>query len=186
MELTGPAQRAAGQGRLRLSARHLLWGGLFALLTGLYLLPLWLFPYVPTTDGPVHLETAQTLRALASGEGGAQALFFSAQWRLATNQLYALVLYSLGALMPMLVAEKLVLSVYVVGLMLALVFALRSLRGAVLAAFLGFPVVYSFIFYIGFLNLCFGLPLFLVALGLFFRLDAAPRFWPRSSHWPSP
>lgn len=171
-----PAQRAqTGLGLQNVTTQRLLWAGCFALLTGLYLLPLWLFPYVPTLDGPVHLESAQTLRSLAAGESGVQELFLNAQWRLATNQLYALVLYSLGALVPMLVAEKLVLSLYVIGFGLALVFALRGLRGAVvLAAFLGFPVVYSYIFYIGFHNLCFGLPLFIVALGLYFRLADGP------------
>ena len=155
-----------------------LWVSLFVLLTILYLLPLWLFPYMPTLDGPVHLESAQTLRELAAGNsvkgGGVLEQFFAPQWRLATNQLYALLLVNLGALMPILVAEKLILSVYVVGLLLALVFALRGLRGAILTAFLAFPVIYSYIFYIGFFNLCFGLPLFLLSLGFYFRLAENP------------
>ena len=154
--------------------RRFFWGGCFAALTLLYLLPLWLFPYVPTLDGPVHLESARTLQTLTEGEGRAET-FFSAQWELATNQVYALLLVKLGALMPLLIAEKLILSMYVVGFLAALVFALRGLRGAaLLAAFLAFPVIYSFIFYIGFFNLCFGLPLFLLALGLYFRLAERP------------
>ncbi len=151
------------------------WGGCFVALTLLYLLPLWLFPYVPTTDGPVHLGSAQTLRILAEGNSSVFETFFSAQWNLATNQVYALVLVGLGALMPMLIAEKLILSVYVLAFLAALIFALRGLRGAtVLASFLAFPVIYSYIFYIGFFNLCFGLPLFLLALGLYFRLAEGP------------
>lgn len=32
-----------------------------ALCTGLYLIPIWLFTYFPTQDGPVHLENAMIL-----------------------------------------------------------------------------------------------------------------------------
>lgn len=154
-----------------LTSRRFFWGGCFFALTILYLLPLWLFPYVPTLDGPTHLESAQALRTLNEGTNPLFDLFYGSQWRPATNQVYHLLLFTLGRVMPILVAEKVLLSAYVVFFLTALVFALRGLKGAALAAvFLAFPVVYSFIFYIGFYNLCFGLPFFLLALGLYFRL----------------
>ena len=138
----------------------------------LLLLPLWLFPYIPTQDGPAHLETAAHLLELKSStflQG-----FYSANWRFATNQVYHALLVGLGSFLPLLVAEKLILSAYALLVPLTALFAVRGLKGAPLAAFLILPAVYSYIFYLGFYNLCFGLPLFLLALGLYFRLVNAP------------
>ena len=142
-----------------------MWGALLAVL----LLPLWLFPYIPTQDGPAHLETAATLLALKDSNflGG----FYDANWRLATNQVYHALLVALGSFLPLLLAEKLVLSAYALLVPAATLFALRGLPGASrFGVFLIFPVVYAYVFYLGFYNLAFGLPLFLLALGLYFRL----------------
>ena len=146
-----------------------LWLGCFALLSLLSLAFIWLFPYVPTQDGPAHLDAAATLLRLS--EGSFQSRFFEAQWQLATNQLYHGLLVSLGSLFPLLVAEKLLLSVYALAVPASALFAMRGLRGSSpLAIFLIFPTIYSYVFYLGFYNFCLGLVFFLLTLGIFFRL----------------
>ena len=148
------------------------WTAMWLVASLLLLLPLWLFPYIPTQDGPAHLETAAHLLELKNStflQG-----FYSANWHLATNQLYHALLVGLGSFLPLLTAEKLLLSAYALLVPLTALFAVRGLKGAPLAAFLILPAVYSYIFYLGFYNLCFGLPLFLLALGLYFRLVNAP------------
>ncbi len=138
----------------------------------LLLLPLWLFPYVPTQDGPAHLGTAAHLLELPSSTF--LGSFYNANWQLATNQVYHGLLVALGSALPLLVAEKLLLSAYALLVPLMTLFAVRGLKGAPFAAFLVLPAVYSYIFYLGFYNLCFGLPLFLLSLGFYFRLARAP------------
>lgn len=151
-----------------------MWGLPLALL----LLPLWLFTYVPTQDGPAHLENAATLLELK--DSPFLRTFYDANWRLATNQVHHALLVALGSFMPLLRAEKLVLSAYALLVPVTTLFALRGLPGASrLGVFLVLPAVYSYVFYLGFYNLSFGLPLFLLALGLYFRLafglEDAPR-----------
>lgn len=142
-----------------------MWGVPLALL----LLPLWLFAYIPTQDGPAHLESAATLLELK--DSPFLGTFYDANWRLATNQVHHALLVALGSFLPLLIAEKLVLSAYALLVPAIMLFALRGLPGASkLGVFLILPAVYSYVFYLGFYNLSFGLPLFLLALGFYFRL----------------
>ncbi len=150
-----------------------LWVGCFALLSSLSLVPIWLFPFVPTQDGPAHLDAAATLLSLSRGDAFLST-FFEAQWQLGTNQLYHALLVLLGAFVPLLLAEKLLLSLYALAVPLSALFALRGLKGAnLLAVFLTFPAIYPFVFYLGFYNFCLGLIFFLLTLGVYFRLVEA-------------
>ena len=142
----------------------------------LLLLPLWLFPYIPTQDGPAHLETAAHLLGLKGSAFLGE--FYNDNRHLATNQVYHGLLVALGSFLPLLIAEKLILSAYALLVPLTTLFAVRGLKGATFAVFLVLPAVYSYIFYLGFYNLCFGLPFFLLALGFYFRLTrASNRVW---------
>ena len=157
----------------RSSENRSIWLGCFALLTALALIPIWLFPYVPTQDGPAHLDAAATLLELSRGSA-LFGTFFEAQWQLGTNQLYHALLVLLGSAMPLLLAEKLLLSLYVLCMPLAVLFALRGLRGANRSAvFLVFPAICPFVFYLGFYNFCAGLVFFSFTLGVYLRLARA-------------
>ena len=156
----------------RSSAWLPVWLGCYILLSLLSLSLIWLFPFVPTLDGPAHLDAAATLLELAQGNPFLST-FFAAQWRLATNQLYHGLLVLLGSALPLLVAEKLLLSLYALALPASTLFALRGLGAKRLAVFLVFPAIYPFVFYLGFYNFCFGLIFFLLALGVYFRLQKA-------------
>ncbi len=142
-------------------------------MAALSLALVWGFPFVPTQDGPAHLDAAATLLALSEGDTFFST-FFEAQWRLGTNQLYHALLVLLGSFIPLLLAEKLILSVYVLAVPLSVLFALRGLeRANALAVFLAFPVTYPFVFYLGFYNFCLGLVFFLLTLGVYLRLVRA-------------
>lgn len=80
-----------------------MWGLPLALL----LLPLWLFAYVPTQDGPAHLESAAALLELK--DSPFLGTFYESNWRWATNQVHHALLVALGSFLPLLIAEKLVL-----------------------------------------------------------------------------
>ena len=150
------------------------WRWYFLGLVLLNLLPIWIFPFFPSQDGPAHLDSAVVLRALANGDAFFQG-YYDAHWRLATNQIYHLLLVGLGSIFSFLTAEKLILSFYVIMLPLAVLFAIRQLQiSNPLAVFLVFPVIYSYILQKGFYNYCLGLIFFLFAIGLYFRLARIP------------
>lgn len=146
---------------------------IFFILSVVSLIPVWAYPYFPSQDGPAHLGSVATQLALGKGLSDLDGVYVS-QWRLETNQLYFLLLYALGALMPLLLVEKLLLTCYVVGLPLASLFACRLGRGVELAALLAFPLVYSLPLYTGFYTFCFSLPLFVLSLGLYLRFMRSP------------
>lgn len=150
------------------------WGLYFLGLVILNLLPIWVFPFVPSQDGPAHLDSAIALRALASGDAFFHE-YYDAYWRIASNQIYLLLLVGLGSFFPMLIAEKLILSLYVIMLPVAMLFAIRQLRtGNLHAVFLAFPLIYSYIFQLGFYNYCLGLIFFLFAIGLYVNFTRIP------------
>ena len=150
------------------------WGWYFAGLIVLNLLPMWVFPFFPSQDGAAHLHSAVALRALASDDMFFQG-YYESNWRIASNQAYHLMLVGLSYFFSFLVAEKLILSLYVIALPIAILFAIRQLRSRnSLAVFLVFPVIYSYVLHMGFYNYCLGLIVFLLAIGLYFRFTRAP------------
>ena len=151
-------------------------------MTALSLVPIWAFTYFPSQDGPAHLNSVAVLMALGDGvpEGGVLEAFYTAQWRISTNQLGFLLLQGLGTFLPLLVAEKVLLSLYAVGLPLATLAAVRWARGAPYAALLSFPLIYTLPLYMGFYNFCLSLPLFVLCVGLYHAYGLHPS-WGRGT-----
>ena len=147
--------------------------GLFVGLGAVSLLPVWLFAYFPSQDGPAHLGSAAVLRALSEGSSALGAVYMT-QWDANTNQVYFLLLQTLGKVLPLLVVEKVVLSLFVLGLPLASLGAARMVKGSPYAALLSFPLVYTLPLYMGFFNFCLSLPLFVLSVGCYAAFAAAP------------
>lgn len=143
----------------------------FWLLLALHVLPLCGGYYFPTADGPTHLYNAWLWKAmlLQPGHPAHQVVAFNPNPE--PNYLSHLLLASLLTLAPPWLAEKLLLLLYVVGLPLALRYALRSAgqAGAGWLAVLGFPLVYSVVLVWGFYNFCLSLILLLLASGYWQR-----------------
>ena len=137
------------------------------------LVPVWAFTYFPSQDGPAHLGTAATLLDLRTSKD-LLAQVYRADWDFSTNEVYPALLRGLGSFAPLLLVEKLLLSLYVVGLPLASLYACRLSGGAAWAAYLAFPLIYTLPLYMGFYNLCFGLPLFVLTLGYYAAYAKAP------------
>lgn len=143
---------------------------LFALLLALSLAAVWAFRCFPSQDGPIHLEIAGILRRLAAGGPPAFARFFEVNREPEPNWLVYLPLTALMSALTPLAAEKVLLSGYLLLLPAALLYGMRSVRPeAAWLAMLGFPLLASFPFHMGFYNYCYGLGLMLVALGFWLR-----------------
>jgi len=135
---------------------------LFGALLGLQLLPLWAFAYVPTQDGPAHLENAAIL--LRRSAVGIWGRFYVPNFQLVPNWLGHGVLAALLSLFPPLVAEKVALSGYALALPLAFRYALPPYARARGFALGILPFIFGYAFYMGFASFCLSLALFFVAI----------------------
>jgi hypothetical protein len=131
---------------------------IFCLLVLCYLVPLWAFRYIPTQDGPSHLANAEIMKKY--NDAGAEYLrsHYVVNLKPIPNLLYHLILAGLLYLFKPLVAEKVLLSAYVI----IFAYALRALGKAAggragPAAFLVFPIIFSFPFHMGFFGFMFSL-----------------------------
>jgi hypothetical protein len=144
----------------------------YAALVALYLLPFWAVPgYLASTDGPSHVFNAWVLGRLA-GPAPARLLqeYFIVNPQPVPNSLTHVALMALMWALPPAAAEKALLSGYV----LLLAGALWYVAGAVhreraWLALLGLPFAWNLLLGFGFYNFLYGVPLLLLALGLWWR-----------------
>lgn len=146
---------------------------LVALLTIASLLPIWMVEYPPLVDYPNHLARIYLLQQLTGSASHLQGLY-SFEWLPYPNLTMDVLALGLTRLMPLEVAGKVVLSIYVVLLPLALIFFASSMdRERWWAGLLGFFMTYNFYFSYGFVNFSLGLALFFFVLGLWIRWRSA-------------
>lgn len=150
-------------------------GALFLLLQ---LASIWAVRFVPTQDGPVHLEMASQLRELGRYSGGALGSFYEINPRPEPNWLVYPLLGALAAAMSWVAAGKVVLTAYLMAFPFALAYALAAVRReSLFLALFAFPLAASYLFHMGFLNFSLSVPLGLVALGYGLRHREALRGW---------
>ena len=144
---------------------------LFWALVIVHLIPIWAFKYLPTTDGPAHLANADVMRRIneAGPVGEVFRKYYYISGTPSPNLAGHLILAGLMYMVPAIIAEKLVLSLYVVLLPLGMRYAARRIRPrATSIAFLAFPMTYSFLLGQGFYNFCLSLAAFLFTVGYWF------------------
>ena len=152
--------------RSRLSGESLLFGALLIL----HLALVWAFPFLPTQDGPGHQAVAFILRQYDRPEAGLLRQYYLPNREALPNWfIFFLMSKALGFLsVPM--AEKVLVSAYVLLLPLSARYALRAVdpRSTFLAV-LAFPFIYNFLFQMGFFNFCWSLPAFFFTVGYWLK-----------------
>jgi hypothetical protein len=149
---------------------------LFFALALLYVLPFWTVHHLPTVDGPCHTYNAWILRQHGNVEK--YPLFqqyYEINWRPYPNWLSHATMALLMFVVPPLIAEKLLVSAYVLlflGGAWYLVGAVRPQERWL--AFLAFPFAYHQLFQFGFYNFSLSLALFLIVIGFWWRHRARP------------
>jgi hypothetical protein len=134
-----------------------------------YLLPVWLFRYVPTQDGPSHVFNALVIKDYHNSAAGYDQVFAIRPDPL-PNWTSHLLLAALLHLFPPLTAEKLLVSLYVVGFAGALRFFLGAFGERCRPlSWAGLLFVYNRCFWLGFYNYCLGLVLLWTILGYCLR-----------------
>jgi hypothetical protein len=142
---------------------------LFALLVLLYLLPVCVFPYVPTQDGPSHVANAIILKDFHRPEAWYRD-HFELRWEPFPNWTSHALLAGLLFVVPPLVAEKALVSLYVVGFAGSFRYFLGAFGPAArLLAPAALLFLYNRCFLMGFYNFCLSLALFWLGLGYALR-----------------
>ena len=144
----------------------LYWG-----LVALHLVPVWMVPRLPTQDGPSHLYQAVVLARHAHEpllrEHFALNLVPVPNWGG-----YG-VLWTLLQVLPPFTAEKVAVSLYVLGFAAACLWMVRSFTpGATLPALAMLPLVLGYHLWLGLYAFTFALPLFLLTVGCWQRTRA--------------
>ena len=135
---------------------------MFWFVLGACILPVWLFPYFVTQDGPSHLESANILRVYAWTPLFQQ--YFRVNMAPVPNWFGHLAEAALVGVLPPAVAEKVFVSAYVAGFGLAL----RLLTGEV-GALLALPLALNCTLLYGFFNFCWSTVWLLLFTALYKR-----------------
>jgi hypothetical protein len=148
--------------------------GLFLALIALTLVPLWLFRVVPMQDIWQHLALVDVIHHY-DAPGSVYPEYFILPDTPKPNLLYYYLTHWIGLVTGDLeIANKLVLSGYIVAMPLAYLFFLRSFGRSRWLAFFGFPFVYSAMFSYGFVAFLLATPMLFVAVGAYRRFVASP------------
>jgi hypothetical protein len=141
----------------------------------LLLLPLWTVARVPTVDGPCHLYNAWVMRHVHDPAYPLLAQHYELHLDPIPNWLSQALLYALLGVAPPVLAEKLLLTLYV----LLFGFAAWLHAGSVdprraVYALLALPFVYNWTFHVGFFNSCFGMAMYMLAVAVWWRGHREP------------
>jgi hypothetical protein len=142
----------------------------FILLLAIHLLPIWVFPYFPTQDGPNHVDNAAAFYHYLQGDEPFLHEYYTLNLRLVPNWLTNLALAGLVGLVSPIVADKILISGYIILFAVSIRYALGVLhRSSTFLSLLAFPLIYNNIFYFGFYNFVFSVPLFFFTMGYWLR-----------------
>jgi len=143
---------------------------IFGLLIVIQLIPIWEFKYLPTTDGAAHVASADVMRKIGDPSLTVFRQYYFVSGEPSPNLIGHLALAGLLSFLPPLVAEKVLVSLYIALFPLAVRYAVRSIRArATPLAFLAFPMVYSYVFAQGFYNFCLSIAVFFFVVGYWIR-----------------
>ena len=143
---------------------------LIALLIVLHILPLWIFKYFPTQDGPAHVYNSYVLSVFHDEESSLLREYYNLNLTLFPNWLAHICMSLLMKIFPPLIAEKILLSAIIGLLPLSLFYFLGAVhKGKNLYGFLRFLFSDHYLLHMGFYSFSLSLPLFFFALGYFMK-----------------
>jgi len=157
--------------------RRAIWGWMsdpeniaFVGLVALQLVPLWWFQYFPSQDGPDYLQNANIIRSYNDPNFNIVREYYVINKSLTPNWATHLILAGLMVIFKPLVAEKILLSGYVILLPLSVRSALIAIdpRSRFLVV-LAFPFIYNSLFHFGFYAFSYSLALFFFVIGYWLK-----------------
>ena len=135
-----------------------------------HLIPIWVFQYFPSQDGPTHIENANILFDYFNPDRSILRDYYILNTRLEPTWLGHLVLAGLMYIVPAFIAVKIFLSGYIIFLPLSIRYALRGIRpDAGFLTFLMFPFIYNYPLHMGFYSFSYSLSVFFFLFGYWMR-----------------
>ena len=131
--------------------------------------------FFPTLDGAAHLHNSSLINHLITEDNPVLHQFYEFNSALVPNWTGHFFLSFFQFFLPAFLAEKAVLVLLLVGM----AYAFRSLikvmtPGNYMFSYLIFPFTYSFVFFLGFYNFCFGLIFLFITLAYWIRIEKGP------------
>lgn len=126
--------------------------------------------YFPSQDGPSHLENANIIREYNHPDRAIFREYYSINKTSVANWLLHLILAGLISFAPVLVAEKILLSGYIVMFPLSVRYAIGATKpNATFISFMSFPFICNFLFHMGFYSFSYSLPMFFLTMGFWLK-----------------
>ena len=120
------------------------WTLAFLLLVMLYILPIWIFKYFPSQDGPCHIYNSFILKHYNDPEYRFSE-FYEIRKSPIPNWASHASMMLLMYLVPPLIAEKLLLTGYIVLMAVSMLYLLDAVEGRrTPLVFIGFPFIYNY------------------------------------------
>jgi len=145
----------------------------YALLVFLFivhLLPIWMFKFVPTQDGMSHVYNAHVLHTYHSPDSLKIQEFFQLNLTPFPNWTSHAFMALLMSLFPPLVCEKILVSLCIILLPVALMYFLNAVdKGRTALGLVGFIFAYGFPLHMGFYNFVLSVSLYFFILGFWWR-----------------
>ena len=158
-----------------LQSNRLYW--LIIALTLLHIVPIWLFKYFPSQDGPSHIENAYTLLHYFDHDA-LYNQYYDLNLDFVPNWLSHIELALLMLFVSPLTAEKIFLTIYVVVFVLSILYFLESVdKESSFFTLFAFPFIYNFLLHMGFYNFVFSVPLMFLAIGYWWRRRSKRLDW---------
>lgn len=154
--------------RRRLSAQHIV----VIVLLVIHILPVWLFKYACTQDGPAHVHNAHILKVYHNHENYILREVHERNPTLFPNWTSHVVMAGLMYVFPPLICEKIFFSLCIGLLPLSLLYLLNGIqKSKTLFCLVGFICAYNYLLHMGFYNFALSVSLFFFALGCWWRCE---------------
>ena len=152
----------------RLSIQHIV---LIVLLV-IHILPVWLFKYTGTQDGPAHVHNAHVLKVYHNHENYILREVYERNPTLFPNWTSHAFMAALMFIFPPLICEKIFFSLCIGLLPLSLLYLLNGVqKGKTLFCLVGFIFAYNYLLHMGFYNFALSVSLFFFTLGCWWRCE---------------
>ncbi len=138
----------------------------------IHVLPVWLFKYTCTQDGPAHAHNAHILKVYHNHENYVLREVHERNPTLFPNWTSHVLMAGLMYVFPPIVCEKIFFSLCIGLLPLSLLYLLNGVqKGKTLFCLVGFIFAYNYLLHMGFYNFALSVSLFFFALGCWWRCE---------------
>ena len=152
----------------RLSIQHIV----VIVLLVIHVLPVWLFKYTCTQDGPAHAHNAHVLKVYHNPENYILREVYERNPTLFPNWTSHVFMAALMYIFPPLICEKIFFSLCIGLLPLSLLYLLKGIqKSKMLFCLVGFVFAYNYLLHMGFYNFALSVSLFFFALGCWWRCE---------------